>query len=138
MSKEPVKQAHDASLPPLTQGKEVTLNIDISDKDVEIASGVKYKAWPFGGSVPGPTLHVKQGQMVKVVLSNKATMHHSIDFHSALTPPNTSFADIMPGEQIEFTFEAKVPGVFVYHCGTPPILLHMANGMYGAIVVDPA
>ena len=138
MSKEPVKQAHDASLPPLTQGKEVTLNIDISDKDVEIASGVKYKAWPFGGSVPGPTLHVKQGQMVKVVLRNKATMHHSIDFHSALTPPNTSFADIMPGEQIEFTFEAKVPGVFVYHCGTPPILLHMANGMYGAIVVDPA
>lgn len=138
MSKEPVKQAHDATLPPLTKGKEVTLNIDISDKAVEIASGVQYQAWPFGGTVPGPTLHVKQGQMVKVVLANKATMHHSIDFHSALTPPDTSFHDIMPGEQIEFTFEAKVPGVFVYHCGTPPILLHMANGMYGAIVVDPA
>lgn len=138
MSKEPVKQAYDATLPPLTEGKEVPLVIDITDKDVEIASGVKYKAWPFGGTVPGPIVHVKQGQMVKVILRNKATMHHSIDFHSALTPPNTSFADINPGEQIEFTFEAKVPGVFVYHCGTPPILLHMANGMYGAIVVDPA
>ncbi len=138
MSKEPVAKAYDATLPPLTPGKEVQLVIDITDKDVEIASGVMYKAWPFGGTVPGPIVHVKQGQMVKVVLRNKASMHHSIDFHSALTPPNTSFADINPGEQIEFTFEAKVPGTFVYHCGTPPILLHMANGMYGAIVVDPA
>lgn len=137
-SKEPVAKAYDATLPPLTPGKEVEVVIDITDQDVEIASGVKYKAWPFGGTVPGPIVHVKQGQMVKVVLRNKASMHHSIDFHSALTPPNTSFADIMPGEQIEFTFEAKVPGTFVYHCGTPPILLHMANGMYGAIVVDPA
>lgn len=137
-SKEPVAKAYDATLPPLTPGKEVEVVIDITDQDVEIASGVKYKAWPFGGTVPGPIVHVKQGQMVKVVLRNKAAMHHSIDFHSALTPPNTSFADIMPGEQIEFTFEAKVPGTFVYHCGTPPILLHMANGMYGAIVVDPA
>ncbi|MBX3631401.1 MAG: multicopper oxidase domain-containing protein [Simplicispira sp.] len=137
-SKEPVAQAYDATLPPLKPGKEVDLVIDITDQDVEIASGVMYKAWPFGGSVPGPIVHVKQGQMVKVVLRNKASMHHSIDFHSALTPPNTSFADINPGEQIEFTFEAKVPGTFVYHCGTPPILLHMANGMYGAIVVDPA
>lgn len=137
MSKEPVKKPFDATLPPLTDGKEVTLHIDVTDEAVEIASGVTYQAWPFGGSVPGPTLHVKQGQMVKVVLANKASMHHSIDFHSAFTPPNTSFADIMPGEQIEFTFEAKVPGTFVYHCGTPPVLLHMANGMYGAIIVDP-
>ena len=138
MSKDPVKQAYDATLPPLTAGDAVTVNIDVTDLAVEIASGVKYQAWPFGGTVPGPTVHVKQGQMVHVVLTNKATMHHSIDFHSAFTPPNTSFADIMPGEKIEFSFKAKVPGTFVYHCGTPPILLHMANGMYGAIIVDPA
>jgi nitrite reductase (NO-forming) len=138
MSKEPVKQAHDATLPPLAAGNEVPLHIDVTDKAVEIASGVQYQAWPFGGSVPGPTVHVKQGQMVKVVLANKGTMPHSIDFHSAFTPPNTSFADIKPGEQIEFSFEARVPGAFVYHCGTPPVLLHMANGMYGAIIVDPA
>lgn len=138
MSKEPVKKAHDATLPPLASGKEVVLHIDVTDRAVEIASGVQYQAWPFGGTVPGPTVHVRQGQTVKVVLANKATMHHSIDFHSAFTPPNTSFADIMPGEQIEFSFEARVPGTFVYHCGTPPILLHMANGMYGAIIVDPA
>ena len=138
MSKEPVKKAYDATLPPISPDKEVTLVIDVHDKDVEIASGVMYKAWPFGDTVPGPVAHVKQGQMVKVILRNKAAMHHSIDFHSALTPPNLSFANIMPGEQIEFTFEAKVPGTFIYHCGTEPMLLHMANGMYGAIVVDPA
>jgi len=137
-SKDPVKKPFDATLPPLTEGDTVTLNIDVSDLAVEIASGVMYSAWPYGGSVPGPTLHVKQGQMVKVVLTNNSTVHHSIDFHSAFTPPNTSFADIMPGEQIEFSFEARVPGTFVYHCGTPPVLLHMANGMYGAIIVDPA
>lgn len=137
MSKEPVKKAYDATLPPLSKDKEVTVTIDVTDEAVEIASGVKYQAWPYGGTVPGPTIHVKQGQMVKIVLKNKATMHHSIDFHSAFTPPNTSFHDINPGEQIEFTFEAKVPGTFVYHCGTPPVLLHMANGMYGAIIVDP-
>lgn len=138
MSKEPVKQAYDATLPPLSADQEVPLVIDVFDKDVEIASGVMYKAWPFGDTVPGPVVRVKQGQMVKVVLRNKASMHHSIDFHSALTPPNTSFANIMPGEQIEFSFEAKVPGTFIYHCGTEPMLLHMANGMYGAIIVEPA
>lgn len=138
MKKEPVRKAFDATLPPLTQDKEVELRIEVTDEAVEIASGVQYQAWPFGGSVPGPTVRVRQGQIVKVVLVNKAAMHHSIDFHSAFTPPNTSFADIMPGEQIEFSFEAKVPGAFVYHCGTPPVLLHMANGMYGAIIVEPA
>lgn len=138
MSREPVKQPFDASLPSLTESDEVTLHIDVTDEAVEIASGVTYLAWPFGGSVPGPTVHVKQGQMVNVVLTNNSTVHHSIDFHSALTPPDTSFADIMPGEKIEFSFEAKVPGAFVYHCGTAPVLLHMANGMYGAIIVDPA
>ena len=137
-SKDKIKKPFDATLPPLTQGQEVALTIDVTDEAVEIASGVHYQAWPFGGSVPGPTLHVKQGQTVKVTLVNKATMHHSIDFHSAFTPPNTSFADIMPGEKIEFSFEARMPGVFVYHCGAPPVLLHMANGMYGAIIVDPA
>src|SRR5690625_7320095 len=65
-------------------------------------------------------------------------MPHSIDFHAAFTPPNLSFADIKPGEQIEFDFVAHVPGAFVYHCGTDPVLLHMANGMFGAIIVDPA
>ncbi len=137
-SKDPVKKPFDATLPPLQDGDSITVHIDVTDEAVEIASGVHYQAWPFSGSVPGPTIRARQGQMINVVLTNNASMHHSIDFHSSFTPPNMSFADIMPGEQIEFSFEAKVPGAFVYHCGTPPVLLHMANGMYGAMIVEPA
>lgn len=136
-SKDALPEARDATLPPLEPGPSVTVNIDASDKAVTIASGVQYMAWPFNGLVPGPVIHVKQGQMVNVVLRNTGTMPHSIDFHASFTPPNLSFADIRPGEKIEFSFEAKVPGAFVYHCGTDPVLLHMANGMYGAIIVDP-
>ncbi len=137
MSKTPVAKAHDATLPPLTDGPSVTVKIDATDRQIEIASGVMYQAWTFSDSVPGPTIHVRQGQMINVELTNHGTMHHSIDFHAAFTPPNLSFHDIAPGETIKFSFEAKVPGAFVYHCGTPPVLLHMANGMYGAIIVDP-
>ncbi len=134
----PIKQARDARLPPLTEGNTVDVNINVSDDAIEIASGVQYQAWTFGKTVPGPTIHVRQGQMVKVTLTNKGTMQHSIDFHSAITPPNLHYVDIMPGESVSFIFEAKVAGAFLYHCGTPPVLLHIGNGMYGAMIVDPA
>lgn len=137
-SPDKLTEVHDPKLPPIPSGDRVEVHIDASDGAVTIASGVQYKAWPFGGTVPGPAIHVRQGQMVHVTLTNSSTMHHSIDFHAAFTPPNMSFADIMPGEKIEFEFEARVPGAFVYHCGTDPVLLHMGNGMYGAIIVDPA
>ncbi len=137
-SNKPIAEARDARLPPLTPGDSVEIRINSSDDTVEIASGVQYQAWTFGKTVPGPVIHVRQGQTVNVVLTNSGTMQHSIDFHSAITPPNLHYADIMPGESISFSFVAKVPGAFLYHCGTPPVLLHIGNGMYGAIIVDPA
>lgn len=137
-SSQPVAKARDARLPALTPGDSVDIRIESSDETVEIASGVQYQAWTFGKSVPGPIIHVRQGQTVNVVLTNRGTMQHSIDFHAAITPPNLHYADIMPGESISFSFVAKVPGAFLYHCGTPPVLLHIGNGMYGAIIVDPA
>ncbi len=137
-STDPVAQARDARLPPVPAGDTAEIRIGVSDDNIDIASGVQYQAWTFGKSVPGPVIHVRQGQRVKVVLTNNGTMQHSIDFHSAITPPNLHYVDIMPGESIEFTFEAKVAGAFLYHCGTPPVLLHIGNGMYGAMIVDPA
>ena len=137
-SNQPIAKAHDASLPPLQPGDSVEVHIESSDNTVEIASGVQYQAWTFGKTVPGPVIHVRQGQTVNVVLTNRGTMQHSIDFHSAITPPSLHYVDIMPGESITFSFVAKVPGAFLYHCGTPPVLLHIGNGMYGAIIVDPA
>src|SRR5699024_8621399 len=108
------------------------------DDTVKIANGVQYKAWTFNGTVPAPTLHVRQSQTVNVTFTNKGNMLHSIDFHAAQVAPSVDFKDIRPGETIQFSFVPKVPGAFVYHCGTAPVLLHMANGMYGAIIVDPA
>ena len=137
-SSQPIDKARDARLPPLTPGDSVEVDIAVSDQTVEIASGVQYQAWTFGKSVPGPVIHVRQGQTVNVTLTNHGTMQHSIDFHAAITPPSLHYVDIMPGESIKFSFVAKVPGAFLYHCGTPPVLLHIANGMYGAIIVDPA
>ncbi|OOG46304.1 nitrite reductase [Rhodanobacter sp. C06] len=137
-SSQPIDKARDARLPPLTPGDSVEVDIAVSDQTVEIASGVQYQAWTFGKSVPGPVIHVRQGQTVNVTLTNHGSMQHSIDFHAAITPPSLHYVDIMPGESIKFSFVAKVPGAFLYHCGTPPVLLHIANGMYGAIIVDPA
>ncbi|HEU0276739.1 MAG TPA: multicopper oxidase domain-containing protein [Rhodanobacteraceae bacterium] len=137
-SQNPIATAAPAQLPPLQPGDSVDVHITATDRKVEIASGVYYDAWTFGDTVPGPIIHVRQGQTVNVTFTNDGTMQHSIDFHAAHTPPNLSFAEVDPGKSLKFSFKADVPGAFVYHCGTPPVLLHLANGMYGAIIVDPA
>ncbi len=90
------------------------------------------------GSVPGPILHLRQGQTLNVTFVNNGTMQHSIDFHAAQVAPDIAYRSINPGEKLDFSFVAATPGAFIYHCGTPPVLQHMANGMYGAIIVDPA
>ncbi|MBS0381127.1 MAG: multicopper oxidase domain-containing protein [Proteobacteria bacterium] len=137
-SPNPIDHAAPAKLPPLQPGDTVKVHITTTDQKVEIASGVYYNAWTFGDTVPGPIIHVRQGQTVDVTYTNNGMMQHSIDLHAAHTPPNLSFAEVDPGKSIHFSFKAEVPGAFVYHCGTPPVLLHIGNGMYGAIIVDPA
>jgi nitrite reductase (NO-forming) len=91
-----------------------------------------------GHGAPGPIVHVRQGQTVEMTLRNAGTIAHSIDFHAARIAPNVAFRDVMPGESFTFRFKVRDPGVFMYHCGTKPVLAHIANGMYGAIVVDPS
>ncbi|HET7300319.1 MAG TPA: multicopper oxidase domain-containing protein, partial [Oleiagrimonas sp.] len=137
-SSKPVPKPRDARLPPIEPGDSVDVHIVATDETVAIASGVQYKAWTFGGMVPGPVIHVRQGQTVNVTFTNKGMMQHSIDFHAAVTPPNLHYKDIMPGESLTFSFVANTPGAFLYHCGTAPVLLHIGNGMYGALIVDPA
>ncbi len=132
-----VHKPFPAALPPLLTGNLVTVKLVLKDVTVELAPGVKYYAWGFEGGVPGPVIHVKQGQRVKIVLTNKGMIPHSIDFHAARIAPNVAFKDVAAGESISYTFTASDPGVFMYHCGTKPVLAHIANGMYGAIVVEP-
>ncbi len=136
----PLASARDALLPPLLgTGDTVEVRIEASSSEVQIASGITFQAKTFNGMVPAPTLHVRQGQTVKVIFTNKdKLMPHSIDFHSAKIAPNRAFANARFGETVEFSFKAEVPGAFVYHCSTNPMMLHLAAGMYGAIIIDPA
>ncbi len=132
-------QARSAALPPVATGDLVKVHMTMKDMVVEIAPGVKYNTWAFDGhGAPGPVVHVRQGQMVEMTLTNGGSIPHSIDFHAARIAPNVAFRDVAPGESFTFKFRASDPGVFMYHCGTKPVLAHIANGMYGAIVVDPA
>ena len=131
---------YPATLPPVPEGDVVKVRMVMKDKSVEIAPGVTYNVWAFDGdmSAPGPVVHVRQGQTVEMTLVNGGAIPHSIDFHAARIAPNVAFRDVAPGESFTFRFAAGDPGVFMYHCGTKPVLAHIANGMYGAIVVDPA
>jgi nitrite reductase (NO-forming) len=128
---------YPAALPAAPAGPVAHVTLSIQHRTVQIAPGIHYDAWTFGSTAPGPVIHVRQGQKVVVTLVNKAPMPHSVDFHAAQVAPNVDFSDIAPGEAKTFSFVASTPGVFMYHCGTAPAFLHIANGMYGAIVVEP-
>lgn len=129
--------AREAIVPPIPEGAVKDITFNVTDAKVEVAPGVTLSAWTFGGSIPGPVLHVRQGDTVKFTLTNKSIMPHSIDFHAARTAPNVNYKNVNPGESYTFTWKATDAGVFMYHCGTAPILQHLAEGMYGAVIVDP-
>ncbi|WP_339061944.1 multicopper oxidase domain-containing protein [Tepidibacillus marianensis] len=119
-------------------GNVVDVTFYTTQNKIEIAKDKYYQGWTFDGTIPGPVLRVKQGDKVRFTLVNKdPNMPHSIDFHAAETAPDKNYKDINPGESYTFEWDANVPGAFMYHCGTPPVLSHIANGMYGSIIVDP-
>ena len=114
------------------------IRLEMLHTTVQIAPGVGYAAWTFGGSVPGPALRVRQGDTVDFTLINRANIPHSMDFHAAEVAPSKDYVNVMPGDSLHYRFVPRVPGAFMYHCGTAPVAMHIANGMYGAFVVDPA
>jgi nitrite reductase (NO-forming) len=130
-------RAYPAELPAVASGPVANVRLELTHRVISIAPGIRYEAWTFDGGAPGPVIHVRQGQLVRVTIKNDAPIPHSIDFHAARVAPNVAFADVMPGKSFSFSFRADDPGVFMYHCGTKPVLAHISNGMYGAIVVDP-
>jgi nitrite reductase (NO-forming) len=129
--------AYDARLQPASRADVKEFIIPITHDTIEIAKGVKYEGWTFGGTVPGPTIRVQEGDLVRVKVVNKSPMPHSIDFHSARIPANVAYRTFNPGDSISFEFVAGDPGAYVVHCGTPPITMHIMQGMYFAIIVDP-
>lgn len=129
--------AFDARLKPASDAAIREFIIPITHDTIEISKGVKYEGWTFGGTVPGPTIRVREGDLVRVKVVNKSPMPHSIDFHSARLPANVAYRMLVPNDTIAFEFTAKDPGAYLVHCGTPPITMHLMQGMYFAIVVDP-
>lgn len=146
------------------------VRVDIIAQEIEIAPGVRYQAWTFGGTVPGPVIHVREGDRIRFTMKNRTMekvsvtspasgnapflqqaaaanlqkalplqqpMHHSIDFHAATVAADDKWQPIMPGETITFEWVANYPGVFMYHCGIPPVLQHVSMGQYGIVIVSP-
>jgi nitrite reductase (NO-forming) len=113
------------------------VRLEITHASITITKGVKYYAWTFGGGVPGPFIRVTQGDTVDFTLVNKGPQPHSMDFHAAEIAPSRYYVNVNPGDSLHYRFTARVPGVFMYHCGTAPVAMHIANGMYGALIVDP-
>ncbi|HEX5577128.1 MAG TPA: copper-containing nitrite reductase [Gemmatimonadaceae bacterium] len=118
----------------------VIVNLEMVEKKMQLADGVEYTAWTFGGSVPGKFMRVREGDLVEVRLSNhsSSTMPHNIDLHAVTGQGGGAEASLtVPGHESVFTFTALNPGLYVYHCATAPVPMHIANGMYGLILVEP-
>lgn len=129
-------KTYDASLKPATAETVKQITLHVKNVTTEIAPGVPMDQWTFDGSVPGPALHVNVGDTIKFTLVNDGNTDHSIDFHAAQTPWNINYVSIAAGKSLSFQWKANYPGVFMYHCGTPPVIHHLGMGMYGAIVVS--
>ena len=118
----------------------VVVNLTVEEIEREIAPGTRYMFWTFGGTVPGKLIRVRDGDTVELHLSNLAgnKLPHNIDLHAVSGPGGGAGQTLIaPGNAASFTFKALAAGLYVYHCATAPVGMHVANGMYGMILVEP-
>ena len=133
----PKHQTYDASIDAPLKGTTHDVNLEVTEETFEVDKGKFMHLWTFGGKVPGPVIRVTQGDTINFKLTNNGTTAHSMDFHAAEIAPNRAYIDVQAGESFEFEWEAVQPGVYMYHCATPPVLHHIGNGMYGMVIVEP-
>jgi nitrite reductase (NO-forming) len=120
-------------------GDLIEVELVIEEKLTTVADGFEQLVWTFGGDVPGPVLRTRVGDTVRVHLVNPpdASVSHSIDFHASQVSMDDEMASIAPGEDLIYEFTTDYAGVWMYHCGTAPVLHHIANGMFGMVIVEP-
>jgi nitrite reductase (NO-forming) len=135
----PAYTPFDAKAPAALAGTTHDIDLVIEEKLMTVAKGFVQKVWTFGGAVPGPVIRVKVGDTIRIHLKNPATsqLPHSVDFHASQVAWNDEMTDIQPGEEKIYEWKADYAGVWMYHCGTSPALHHIANGMYGMVIVEP-
>ncbi len=127
----PLQRDHAATL---------VIHLQTQEKEMEIADGVRYDFWTFNGSIPGPMIRVREGDTVELHLANDphSRMSHNIDLHAVMGPGGGAAVTVTPpGHESVLRFKAMRSGLFVYHCATAPVPMHIANGMYGLILVEP-
>ncbi len=135
----PAPVVHDPAAPARLEGETHDIDLVMTEQEMTVAPGFVQKVWTFGGTVPGPVIRVKVGDTIRVHLKNPAEnqMAHSIDFHSSQVAWNDEMRSIAPGEELVYEWTADYAGVWMYHCGTSPALHHIANGMFGMVIVEP-
>jgi len=117
------------------------VNMEVIEEEMRLADGVTYTKWTFGGSVPGKFIRAREGDMIEFHLQNHPDnkLPHNIDLHAVNGPGGGAESTFTaPGRETVFTFRALNPGLYVYHCATAPVGMHIANGMYGLILIEPA
>ena len=128
---------HEAVLPPLTGDRLHRHTFTVRDVEREVAPGVAQELWTFNGTAPGPALHGHVGDVFEITLVNEGSIGHSIDFHAGSLAPDEPMRTIAPGESLLYRFRATRAGVWMYHCSTQPMSAHIANGLFGAVVIEP-
>lgn len=129
--------------PPITRTEPTTVRVTLTVQEVvsELADGTTYSFWTFDGTVPGPMIRVMEGDTVELTLVNPNTnaVGHNIDLHAVNGPGGgAAVTNVLPGESKTFSFKALNPGLYIYHCAFAPPWHHIAQGMYGGILVEPA
>ena len=128
----------DPVAPPLPEGTVHRHEFRVTEVPLEVAPGLWQQRWTFNGGSVGPTLRGKVGDTFEITLINDGTMGHSIDFHAGDVAPDAPMRTIAPGESLVYTFTVKRAGIWMYHCSTAPMSAHIAAGMHGAVIVEPA
>lgn len=134
---------HAPAVPPAINRNhptKVIIELETTEEVKRLADGVEYTFWTFGGEVPGKFIRVREGDLVEFHLNNHpdSKMPHNIDLHAVTGPGGGAESSFTaPGTGSTFSFTAANPGLYVYHCATAPVGMHIANGMYGLILVEP-
>jgi nitrite reductase (NO-forming) len=130
-------QPYPARLAPADTATVHRLDLPVVERDLEVAPGVRQRSWTFGGTVPGPVLRGRVGDVFEVTLTNGGSLGHGIDFHAGELAPDGPMRTLNPGESLVYRFRATHAGAWLYHCSTAPLTHHVGNGMYGAVIIDP-